>query len=160
MTNKRIQKKESVKFAEGVWRFTLENILTGKKRVYEYCNLIPTVGRAQIAKALEGGIASVNEIKINYTSLGTGVTAPQNSDTQLETESYRKGIASATHANNVLYCTAFYTAVETTGAFKEAGLHINGTGAPNSGVLFSRVAIDITKSNLDTLTVDYTITFN
>ena len=157
--NKKIEKKENQTLV-GIWKFTLEDILTGVKRVFEYRNLIPTAGREQICLALEGGIASINEIKITHTSLGTGVTAPNNSDTQLETETYRKSVASATHASNVLYISAYYTAVEVSGAFKEAGIHINGTGAPNSGILFSRVAVDITKAVTESLTVDYVVTLS
>lgn len=142
----------------GVWTLTLKDELTGKVRKFVYKNLIPTVGRAQIAKAISGGIASIAEIAANYTSLGTNTTPPANADTQLGTETYRKAVASATYDQNKLYVTAFYTAGEVTGTFKEAGIHINGTGAANSGVLLSHVAIDITKSGTETMTIDYTIT--
>jgi len=144
---------------KGHWRFTIRDAETGEiKRVQEYDNLIPTVGRAQIAKALEAALSAIGEVEINFTSLGTGLTAPANGDTTLETEVFRKSVASLTSSSNQVFVTAFYTAVEVTGTFKEAGLHINGTVTPNSGVLFSRVAIDVTKSASETLTIDYTIT--
>src|SRR3989344_4900596 len=126
----------------GIWRFTFRDAVTGEiTRVQEYKNLIPTSGRQQIAKALSGDITLAAEIRITHTSLGTGITAPANGDTQLQTETFRKGVASATFSSNQLFITAFYTALEVTGTFKEAGLHINATITPNSGVLFSRVAI-------------------
>jgi hypothetical protein len=143
----------------GKWKFTLRDIHTGVVRVFEYANLIPTAGRQQIAKAFSGGIASVAEININKTSLGTGLTAPANGDTTLEIETFRKTVASSTFSGNQLFITAFYTAVEVTGTFKEAGLHINGTGVADTGILFSRVAINVTKSATETLTIDYTVTF-
>lgn len=144
---------------KGHWKFTIRDAKTGKiKRVQEYENLIPTVGRAQLAKALEAALAAIGEIEINFTSLGTGTTAPSNGDTTLETETFRKAVASLTSASNVLFVTAFYTAPEVTGTFREAGVHINGTGAVDSGILFSRVAINVTKSVSETLTIDYTIT--
>ena len=146
--------------AIGVWKFTLRDIITGKQRIFIYKNLIPTSGREQIAKALEGAIATATEIKITHTSLGTGTNAPANGDTQLQTETFRKIVASSTHSLNQLFITAFYAATEgTPSTHREAGLHINGTGAANSGVLFSRVAINITRAVTETLTIDYTVTF-
>jgi len=144
----------------GIWKITLEDIFTGKKRVYEFKNLIPTAGRNNVAKALAGDLATIAEAEINFTSLGTDATAPTNGDTTLGTETFRKVVASRTSSSNQLFVTAFYTAVEVTGTFSEAGLHINGTGVADSGTLFSRVIFSpaITKSASETLTVDYTIT--
>jgi len=80
----------------------------------------------------------------------------------LDTETYRTTTASSTNSNNVAYVTAFYTATECNGTYKEAGLFCNGTGAADSGVLFSRVLLNapsgIAKTVTETLTVDYTIT--
>ena len=153
------EKKDEGASMVGIYRFTIRDAVTGAiKRVYEYKNLIPTVGRAQIAKALSGDITTAQEIRITHTSLGTGATAPANGDTQLQTEVFRKPVASSTFSNNVLYVTAFYTAPEVSGSFLEAGIHINATATANSGVLFSRVAISVTKSVTATLTIDYTVT--
>lgn len=123
-------------------------------------NLIPTVGRSAIANWLTQASPSPASMRLNYTALGTGTTAPANGDTQLQTETYRKTIASATNSNNIAYCTAFYTAVECSGTYKEAGVFMNATGTANSGTIFSHVAIDITKTTSNTLTIDYTITIS
>jgi len=145
---------------KGVWKLTFTNIHTGKKRVYEFSNLIPTVGRNNVAKALAGDLSSIAEAEINFTSLGTDGTAPANGDTKLGVETFRKAVASTTSSGNQLFVTAFYTAPEVSGTFSEAGLHINGTGAADSGILFSRVVFSpsIVKSVSETLTVDYTVT--
>jgi len=154
----KVKEKENTGI-KGHWKFTIRDAKTGKiKRVYDYDNLIPTVGRAQIAKALEAALSALSEIEINFTSLGTGLTAPANGDTTLETETFRKAVASLTSSSNQLFITAFYTAAEVSGTFKEAGIFINGTATLDSGVLFSRVAIDVTKSTSETLTIDYTVT--
>lgn len=145
-------------FMSEVWRFTLRNVETGEERLFMYKNLIPTVGRAAIANYLTNASPSPATLRVTHTSLGTGIAGATNADTQLQTETYRKAIASATNGDNVAYMTAFYTAPEVTGTFKEAGLHIAGSLTPNSGTLFSRVPIDITKTALETLTVDYTVT--
>lgn len=129
-----------------------------KVKVHVYENLIPTVGRAAIANWLTQASPSPASIKLNYTALGTGVTTPANGDTQLQTETYRKVISSTTNVDNIAYCTAFYTAIETSGTFTEAGVFMNATGTANSGTLFSRVAISVVKTVATTLTIDYTVT--
>lgn len=148
---------------KGVWTITIRDAVTGRiKRQYVQENLIPTVGRNNVAKALAGELATIEEAEINFTSLGTDGTAPTNSDTQLIAEAFRKAVASTTTSGNQLFVTAFYTAPEVSGTFAEAGLHINGTITPNSGILFSRVTFSpaITKSVSETLTVDYVVTIN
>ena len=145
---------------EGVYKFTLRDIYTGEEEVITVKNLIPTAGRAAIANWLTQASPSPASIKLNYTALGTGVTAPANGDTQLQTETYRKAVSSTTNSNNIAYATAFYTAAECSGTFTEAGIFMNGTGSANSGTLFSRVAISITKTTSQSLTIDYTITIS
>lgn len=128
--------------------------------VFVFENIIPTVARTGIASWLTNASPSPASIRINYSALGTGGGTPANGDTQLTTETYRKAISSATNTNNVAYCTAFYTAIETSGTFTEAALFMNATGTANSGTLFSRVAISVTKTTSQTLTIDYTITIS
>ena len=156
--DKILKEKEGSKLI-GEWKFTIRDAKTGAiKRVQTYKNLIPTSGRNNVAKALAGDLSAIAEAEINFTSLGTDATAPTNGDTTLGTETFRKAVASSTSSANQLFVTAFYTAVEVTGTFSEAGLHIDGTGAVDSGVLFSRVIISVTKSATETLTIDYTVT--
>lgn len=134
-----------------------------KTEIFEFHNIIPLCGRKLLANNLTNSSPD-NDPKINYTALGTSDTAVANADTTLGTETYRKATASATNADNVGYVTAFYTAAETSGTFKEAGLFCDGTGAADSGVLFSRVLLNggtgITKSATESLTIDTTLTLN
>lgn len=144
----------------GIYKFTIRDAKTGKiKRVHEYKNLIPTVGREMIANNLSN-VSPTNVMLANKMALGTGVTPPANADTTLETETYRNDVASRTNAQNIAYLTAFYSALEVTGTFKEAGIFCDGTGTVDTGVLLSRVAINITKSSTETLTIDWTLTIN
>lgn len=128
-----------------------------KTRVYEYDNLIPTVGRTLIADNLTNASPD-NDPRINYVALGSNATAPANGDTTLGTEVYRNAIASQTNASNVAYFTGFFDATETTGTYAEAGIFADGTASADSGILFSHVAISITKSASETLTIDWTVT--
>jgi len=134
-----------------------------KTEIFVCENIIPTVGRGLLANNLTSSSPD-NDPRINYTALGTSATAVANSDIKLVTEFYRKGTASATNADNIAYVTCFYTAAETSGTFKESGLFCNGTGAADSGVLFSRVLLNsgtgIVKSVTESLTIDYVITIS
>lgn len=131
-----------------------------KTKVFVFENLIVTTGRTLLANNLTSSSPD-NDPKINYTALGTSDTAVANADVKLVAETYRKETASATNADNIAYVTSFYTAPETSGTFKESGLFCDGTGAADSGVLFSRVLLNggtgITKSITETLTLDYNI---
>lgn len=134
-----------------------------KKDIFVVKNIIPTVGRAMIADNLSN-VSPTNAMKIEYSALGTGITSPSNSDTQLATETYRRQVASISSLNHIVYVTAFYSATEVNGTFYEHALFSDATGAVNDGVLFSRVLLEaptgIPKSLSETLTIDYTLTIS
>lgn len=123
-------------------------------------NLLPTVGRAAVAHHLTSASPNPSSLRVNYVALGSGSTTPANGNTQLNTEVYRNTTASQTNSNNTAYITGFFSAVETTGTYAEAGLFIGASGTANSGSLFSHVLISITKSATETLTVDWTVTIS
>lgn len=159
---KHLTKYEEGAKVKGVWNFTIRDAKTGKiKRVLTYKNIIPTISRTQMTKALAADLSVIEDIEINFHELGTGVTAPANGDTGLETpDAATRGIiSSSSAASNVLNLVAFFSAGIAVGTFKEFATFMNGTGTSNSGTLFNRVAIDVTVSVSETLTVDGTITF-
>jgi len=145
---------------KGTWKFTIRDAKTNKiKREYIYNNIIPTVGRTLIANQLTDATPT-NDPRINYVALGSGTNVPANSDTTLQTETYRNAVASETNSNNIAYITGFFSATEVTGTFREAGLFADAVDTPDDGVLCSRVAINVTKSVTETLTIDWTLTIS
>jgi len=146
--------------ASGHLKITKRDAITGKiLSVNEYDNVICTVGKTMIANNLTDA-APDNDPRINYGALGSNVAAPVAGDTQLGTETYRNLVASETNSANVAYITLFFSATECNGTYKEAGLFSNGTGAADSGVLVSHVAIDETKTVAQTLTIEWSIQVN
>jgi hypothetical protein len=121
-------------------------------------NLIPTVGRSVLAQRLANTTTYTGII--NKVALGTGTTPAANGDTTLGTETYRNNAASLTYSNNIAYITGFFTAAETNGTYAEVGLFIDGTASANTGQLFSRALASITKSSIQTLTIDWIITIS
>ena len=155
MKKKEIKETATLK---GIYKFTIRDAKTGKiKRIYKYSNIITTVGRTMLANNLTD-TSPDNTPLVSHIALGTGTNVPANGDTTLQTESFRNAVASRTNGNNIAYITGFFSATEVTGTFKEAGIFSDGSGSANSGILLSRVAIDITKSNSETLTSDWTLT--
>lgn len=138
---------------------TIRDAKTGRiKRIQYAHNIIPTAGRAAIASHLSSASPAVDPLRVNYVALGTGTNVPANADTKLQTEAFRNTTASQTSSSNICYQTGFFGAAECDGTYREAGLFMDGTASADTGTLLSRVAINITKSNTETLTLDWTIT--
>lgn len=142
---------------KGHYKFTLEDIYTGKKEVFEYDNVITQDAWEMIANNFTDPTPDYSML-LNKALLGTGTTAPQDTDNQLETEVYRNNLASKSNSANLAYATAYFNPTEVTGTFREAGIVVDGTGVINTGLLVSRVAINITKTSSQTLTLDWTLT--
>lgn len=152
-----IKDKVSLK---GVYTFTIRDAKTGKiKRQITVENIIPTVGREMLANNLTAA-SPTNTPRVTHVALGSGTNAPANGDTTLQTETYRNAAASRTNVSNIAYITGFFSATETSGTYREVALFCNGTGSANSGVLLSRVAVNITKTTSETLTIDWTLTIS
>ena len=148
--------KEDIKL-KGVYTFTLEDIYTGEKQVFKYENIITQKTWEMIANNFTNATPT-NSMLINKAVIGTGTNTPATSDTQLQTETYRNNPASKSNLLNVASVTAYFNATETSGTFREAGLVVDGTGTANTGVLISRVAINITKTTSQTMTFDWSLT--
>jgi hypothetical protein len=138
----------------GAWKFTLTDINTGEKAIKEYKNLITTVGLGVLMDALANATPACSPL-ITHAVLGSDDTAVNIADTALGNETYRNTIASATSVGNIAYLTAFFTALECSGTYKEAGLIIDGTG---EDILFNHLNIDVVKTTTQTLTIDITLT--
>lgn len=137
---------------------TIRDAKTGKiKRVYRYKNLNPTVLFTMIANNLTQPDPD-NAMCVNYGAVGTGTNVPALGNTTLQTELERTNIASLSNVGPIAYITAFFNESQGNGVLREAGLFANGTGTANSGVLVSRVNINITKTITESLTLDWTIT--
>ena len=152
---------QSVKII-GVVKVMSYNILTGKIESSVYKNIVPTVGRTAIARRLVNARTKSNEGIITYGALGTGETAPANTDTTLETEIIRKVLFSRSNTDNVAQLIFYIDPTEGNGyTYKEFGLFGEDAGAgADSGTLFERVAIDKEKTSADALQVISTLTIS
>lgn len=135
------------------------DILTRKKRIKIYKNLIPNTGLNAIVRRLANAGTKTNEGVITYGAVGLGTTAATATDTILENEYYRKEIANATISASILYIYTYFTPTQAVGSLKEFGLFgEDATSLPDTGTLFQRVIIDEEKIATEALTIESTIT--
>lgn len=159
---KLIKRKERDKAgAIGVYRFTLENE-DGSRTEQYYHNIITKDAFEMILNNMTSPTPD-NDLLLSHALLGTGTDVVSENDHHLKTEVYRNAIASKTNVSNVGYVTAFFSQTEVTGTFKEAGIVSDGSdwasgAGKDTGVLFSHVNIDVTKTNAQKLTIDWMVT--
>lgn len=127
-------------------------------RQYAVENITTTVGRSVTCQRWVN-VTTYTGI-VNYCALGTSAAAPVVGNTQLGTETYRKALSPSTYANNIAYLEEFISSTDTSGTFEEFGFFIDGTGVANSGQLLNRFTQSVTKSNVESLNVQSTITVN
>lgn len=130
-----------------------ENGNLKEKRVIE--NLVVTVGKNFLAAWLAASSQSTGFME--YVGLGTGTTAANVSDTDLETPLATRIQGSLSSATNVYSNVATFSAGVNTGAITEAALF----SASSGGTMFARqVFAVINKGAGDSLQVTWQITFS
>ena len=121
-----------------VWRKELKNLLT---------QISQTVRQQQLLGTYTGPL---NQLQIQYFAFGTGTTAPAVTDTQLGNEQFRKQVTqiSAQGTGNV-YSVLSLGAQEANFTITEIGVFCGptATSSANTGVLLSRVAVNIVKNS-------------
>lgn len=150
--------QDGIKQVRGTVTLTLRDAKTGRIKSRDVVkNMFVTIGKTGVAGAL---IQESGKGYITYCAVGTGTTAPDLTDTQLETELFRKLISVRSRSSNVATFQTYYTTSEANGTLREAGLFGDSTasGTANSGTLYARTAINRTKTSSDTLTISWSIT--
>jgi len=118
-------------------------------------NLIVTVGKNFLANWLAG--ASQSTPFMEHVGLGTGVTAADAGDTNLETPLATRIQGTVTDSTNVLQNVASFGPGVNTGAITEAALF----SLAAAGTMFARQVFGvITKGAGDTLQVTWQVTFS
>lgn len=122
-------------------------------------NLIVTTGKVAVAARFAGDTSKANRNEITFGAVGTGTNSPALSDTTLQTEFFRKVLATRSFLSNVATLRLFLSTSEGNTTLKEFGLFGEDASAtPDSGTLFNRVKIDRTKTSSNTLTIESRIT--
>lgn len=135
----------------------LDILLTGSdgtvKQRIEVPNLVVTVGKAFLASRAVGTASAV----MSHMAVGTQSTSLAASDTALQSELIRVGLASSTVTGNVITYIANFPASVATGALVEAGIFNAGT----AGTMLCRTTFPvINKEASDTLAINWNLTIN
>lgn len=135
---------------------TLRDLEGNIVEVKEYDNLVVTASKAGFAGRLNNETSFTGVI--NYGAVGTSTSTPASGDTTLGTELARVVVSSNSRASNVATIEFYYSPTEANGTLTEFGAFIDGTATANSGTLFDRVTIAVTKTSLNSLTISLVIT--
>lgn len=107
---------------------------------------------------------SIDALNISHTALGTGTTAPTKSDTMLQTEYARKTVGYRAYTATKLTCETSFAASEGNPSggeyIKEVGTFCKATDTLNSGLMISRCAANIYKTNTVSIIIVWELTFN
>lgn len=97
-----------------------------------------------------------------HLALGTGSTAPVNTNIKLEAEVNREPVSAKTRQANMGRLRTFFQASEVIGTWYEFGIFLAGTENKDSGTLLSRVTPPggISKASNTVLTIEVRITFS
>lgn len=124
------------------------------KQTQEIDNLVVDAGLDYIASRMEG----VTESVMSHMGLGSGSTAADAADTDLETQlGSREALDSSTVTDNQIVYVATFEAGDATGSVREAGIF----NASTAGTMLCRTVFDVVnKAADDTLSVTWTITIS
>jgi len=122
------------------------------KETREIDNLVVDSGLNFICDRMEG----TSEAVMSHMGLGSGTTAADATDTDLESLlGSREELDSTTVSTNTITYVASFEASDATGAVTEAGLF----NASTSGTMLCRTVFDVVNKQADdTMTVTWTIT--
>ncbi len=122
-------------------------------------NLVVTAGLTLLANRISDASPDSGCL-VNYIAVGTGSTAPASGNTTLVTENARKQVSSRTNSGAVAAISTAFSAGEVPiSTIRELGLFIDGTATANSGTLLARVLDNFPVTALDSVFVDWRVTF-
>lgn len=135
-----------------------ENVKTKEVEIRELHNISCTAG----AESLVARMVGAERGQVTYFAVGTGAVTggdvPAVGDTTLETELFRKQISVRSSSGTTASFRIFFNTSEANGSITEIGLFgDNASAAADSGVLFARAAESITKTDSETLTIDWSL---
>ena len=146
-------------------RVTVRDLDGNITSVKEMKNLITTVGLNMIRDGLYGP-GGAQDLEVKVMAVGTDNTAPALTDTTLGNEVFRKARTSQSKpADAQMIYTQYLLPSEAVGVIEElgwfAGALVNpaSPGGVDTGILTSRVLYSYVKTNIESITVERTDTF-
>jgi len=124
-------------------------------------NLVTTAGLTSLAARIQGSDDPATKGVVTYCAEGTGTDAAAAGDTELQTEHFRKLVSVRSSAGATATFRTFFNTTEANVTIKEIGLFgDDATATPDSGTLFARLIVDKTKTDAETLTLEWDVVFS
>ena len=139
---------------KGYFQICMEDICTGE----EYCgmrlaeNLLTEINREYRQAMLDGTFLSkgynIADLEIKYFALGDGTNPVALTDTTLQNEIIRRPITSVSSSGTDTTSITVFPADVANFRIREIGVFCGpaATGVANSGILISRINVDVTKT--------------
>ena len=135
-------------------RYTIEsyNVKTQERSTIVFENAITQGYFTAIHNFLSQDIsgAAADSMSLNYIAVGTGTNTAGRSDTDLQTEYFRKAITAKSFSASKYSARLSIDVTEgnPVGEYiKEVGILANATGTAGTGILFSRANVNIQKND-------------
>lgn len=124
-------------------------------KIKEYkTNVFCNAGKSSLIKRMAGQTKG----EVTYLALGDSTTPPAVDDTALGNELFRKAMTQRWANALTLYTKTFITSLEGNYAYKEMGMFgDDATATPDSGTLFTHIAINETKTYGQSATIEYNV---
>lgn len=152
--------QDKTKGTTGAVKIITKNVVTGEETVEHYLNVFCMAGKQNIASRM-GAEEGTNKGVVTYFATGTGVGTPDQTDTTMFNELFRKTISVRSVSSNVIYYTTYISTAESNGTLTEVGLFGDtATASADTGAMFAHTNITKTKTVNDTLTIEWAITIN
>lgn len=153
---------ESLK-PKGVYTIEYQDILTGKTIKVEKHNVIVQGFVSALWDFLDytAQTPSANVLDLTYFAIGEGSTAALRTDTELETEYFRKAITQKSFTDSQFKAITVIGPTEgnpTGDDILEVGMFAGGSITLDSGLLVSRATVTIPKNTNIQLNVTWTLT--
>jgi len=139
-------------------KIIIENVATKEVEIFETHNVGCSAGMYSLASRMAGA----EKGSVTYFAVGTGANTgddiPSASDTALVTELTRKQISVRSSSGDTASFRIFFGTSEANGILTEIGLFgDDATVVVDTGTLFARAVIDKTKTDAETLTIDWAL---
>jgi hypothetical protein len=138
----------------GEWHFFLDD---GTKIIHKMKkNLVTNKGLEFLSSLL---IGEQDKDFTVYLAMGSGKAAPTPIDIKLENETIRKIVSTKQRQGNLVRFRVFFLNTEANGQYEEFGIFVLGSDAKDSGILFNRLTVPISKFSNQVLSVEARISF-